>query len=262
MSSKASLNTTQTTGIQRREDIRRMKDIQRMKDIREPKSTQRITGIQGTRNIRRTRDIRGITSIRSPAQVLERLSLGEPIRRTRVAGTLDLDPLVVSCWLCGEDMRGIYQPIVLDHCILDGLDLRGRVFYEKVALVGCRIAAAHFEHAYFYAGLLIKDCVFEKDFEGRGIQSDGRVAIHNTVFAGHADFSGVSLRHEVDLFELSFPGGTNLLHVLANGPRERIGQEVVVNDCRFRAADMPVELEMTSSKITPLGEGTPSSTES
>jgi hypothetical protein len=256
------LNTTQTTGIQRREDIRRMKDVQRMKDIREPKSTQRITGIQGTRNIRRTRDIRGITSIRSPAQVLERLSLGEPIRRTRVAGTLDLDPLVVSCWLCGEDMRGIYQPIVLDHCILDGLDLRGRVFYEKVALVGCRIAAAHFEHAYFYAGLLIKDCVFEKDFEGRGIQSDGRVAIHNTVFAGHADFSGVSLRHEVDLFELSFPGGTNLLHVLANGPRERIGQEVVVNDCRFRAADMPVELEMTSSKITPLGEDTPSSTES
>jgi len=256
MSSKASLNTTQTTGIQR------MKDTQRMKDIREPKSAHRITGIRGTRSIRRTRDIQGITSLRSPAQVLERLSLGESIRRTRVAGTLDLDPLVVSCWLCGDDMRGIYQPIVLDHCTLDGLNLRGRVFYEKVALAGCRIAAAHFENAYFYAGLLIKDCVFERDFEGRGIQSDGRVVIHNTMFAGRADFSGISLRHEVDLFELSFPGGTNLLHVLAHGLREHIGREIAINDCRFRAADMPAELDMTSLKIAPLIESTPSSTES
>ena len=239
-----------------------MKDIQRTGDIRDTKSAHRITGIRGTRSIRRTRDIHGITSIRSPEQVLERLSLGKSIRRTRVAGTLDMDPLVVSCWLCGEDMRGIYQPIVLDHCTLDGLDLRGRVFYEKVALVGCRIAAAHFEHAYFYAGLLIKDCVFERDFEGRGIQSDGRVAIHNTVFVGRADFSGISLRHEVDMFELSFPGGTNLLHVLANGLRERIGREITVDDCRFRAADMPAELELASLKITPLMESTPSSAES
>jgi len=58
----------------------------------------------------------------SSLRVLERLSIGESIQGARVAGLLDLDPLVVSRWLCGEDLRGIYQPIVLHHCTLDGLD--------------------------------------------------------------------------------------------------------------------------------------------
>ena len=75
-------------------------------------------------------------------QVLERLSIGEAIQDARVAGLLDLDPLVVSRWLCGEDLCGIYQPIILHDCILDGLDLERRTFYEMVELVGCRVAVA------------------------------------------------------------------------------------------------------------------------
>ena len=189
-----------------------------------------------------------------PAQALERLSTGESIQSTRVAGLLDLDPLVVSRWICGEDMRGIYQPIVLRHCVLDGLDLGGRTFYRIVELVGCRIIAARFRQAYFYSNVLIRDCVFERDFEGRGIQSDGRIVIHNTVFAGHADFSGISLRNRVNLLTVSFLGGTNLLHVLANGSQERIGREIMLNGCRFRAADVPAGLEMARLGITPLVE--------
>ncbi len=195
--------------------------------------------------------------VTAPVQVLARLSIGESIQDTRVTGLLDLDPLVVSRWLCGEDLRGIYQPIILRHCILDGLDLEGRTFYEMVELVGCRIVMAHFKRAYFYSSLLIEDCVFEGDFEGQDIQSDGRMVVHNTVFAGYTDFSGVSLRNKVNLLDVSFPGGTNLLHVLANGSRERLGREIMINGCRFRAADVPAVLEAAQLGITPPIKGDP-----
>ncbi|MFQ6100716.1 MAG: hypothetical protein ACE5OS_05725 [Anaerolineae bacterium] len=191
----------------------------------------------------------------SPAQVLERLSVGEPIHGIQVTGLLDLDPLIVSRWLCGEDMRGIYQPIFLHHCVLDGLDLEGRTFYELVELVGCRVTAAHFARAYFYSGVLIEECVFEGDFHGRGIQNDGRMVVHNTVFTGWAEFGGIGLRGQVNLVDVSFPGGTNLLHVLADGSRGRLGREIRFSGCRFRSADVPAGLEAAQLGIAPLVEG-------
>jgi len=193
--------------------------------------------------------------VTSSLQVLERLSIGEHIQDTRVTGLLDLDPLVVSRWLCGEDLRGIYQPIILHHCVLDGLDLEGRTFYEMVELVGCRVAAAHFRQAYFYSDLLIEDSVFEETFHGWGIQSDGRIVIYNTVFTGWAEFDNASLRGKVDLVDISFPGGTNLLHVLVNSSNGRLGREIRLNGCRFRAADVPAGLETARLGIVPLVEG-------
>jgi hypothetical protein len=181
--------------------------------------------------------------VASSAQVLEHLSIGEPIQDTRVTGLLDLDPLVVSRWLCGEDLRGIYQPIIVRHSVLDGLDLEGRTFYEMVELVGCHVAVAHFKHAYFYSSLLVEDCVFEGDFDGRGIQSDGRVVFHHTVFAGRADFSALSVRGRADLVDVSFPGGTNLLRILANGSHDLLG------------------LEAARCGILPLGERLPGGAE-
>jgi len=177
-------------------------------------------------------------------QVLERLSIGEPIEYVRVRGLLDLDPLVVSRWLCGEDLRGVYQPVILRHCVLDGLDLEGRTFYEMVELVDCRVAAAYFKQAYFYSNVLIEDCTFEGDFEGQDIQSDGRMVIHNTTFAGWAAFDGINLRGEVDLVNVSFPGGTNLLRVLANGSRDRLGREIRFSGGQFRPQDVPAGLEI------------------
>jgi uncharacterized protein YjbI with pentapeptide repeats len=156
-------------------------------------------------------------------QVLERLSMGDRIENLRIVGLLDLDPLVVSRWLCGEDMRGIYQSLVLHDCVLDGIDLEGRTFYEMVELVGCRISVAHFTQAYFYSILMIEDCIFEGAFHGRGIQNDGRVVIHNTVFTGWAEFEGISLRGRADLMGASFLGGTNLLHALDSSTHERLG---------------------------------------
>jgi hypothetical protein len=190
----------------------------------------------------------------SPLQVLERLSLGEPILSTQVTGLLDLDPLVVSRWLCGEDLRGIYQPISLRNCALGGLDLEGRTFYEIVELIGCRVAVAHFRRAYFYSSLLVEDCVFEGDFEGRCIQSDGRVVIHNTVFNGWAEFGAINLRGKADLVDVSFPGGTNLLHVLANGSRNSQRREVRFSSCRFLATDVPPGLDVARFGIEPLGQ--------
>lgn len=190
-------------------------------------------------------------------QVLERLSIGEHVQGVRVAGLLDLDPLVVSRWLCGEDMRGIYQAIVLHDCVLDGIDLEGRTFYEMVELVGCRVAAAHFAQAYFYSILIIEDCVFEGEFHGRGIQSDGRMVVHNTVFAGWAEFGDVSLRGRVDLVDVSFSGGTNLLHVLADSSQERLGREIRLGGCGFRASDVPEGLDVARLGIVPLVEGNP-----
>jgi hypothetical protein len=199
------------------------------------------------------------TSLRTvpPQQVLERLSMGERIESLRVAGLLDLDPLVVSRWLCGEDMRGIYQPLVLHDCILDGIDLEGRTFYEMVELVGCRISAAHFTQTYFYSMLMIEDCIFEQDFHGRGIQNDGRVIIHNTVFSGWAEFEGVSLRGRADLMGVSFLGGTNLLHTLNNDAHQRLGHEILFRGCGFRAADVPTGLDVAKLGIVPLVEGSP-----
>jgi len=197
----------------------------------------------------------------SSHQVLERLSIGESIQDARVAALLDLDPLVVSRWLCGEDLRGIYQPIILHNCVLNGLDLERRTFYEMVELVGCRISATHFAQAYFYSSLLIGDCAFEGDFHGRGSQSDGRVVVHNTVFTGYADFSGASLRGKVSLVDASFLGGTNLLHVLVNDSRERLGREIRLDGCRLRAEDVPAGLDAARLGITPFVEGGPCSAE-
>ncbi len=182
-------------------------------------------------------------NITSPVQALERLSIGEPIQWTRVPGLLDLDPLVVSRWMCGEDLRGVYQPIVLDHCVFDKLDLEGRTFYEMVEMSGCRITAGNFRRAYFYAGLLIEDCVFDGDFEGRDMQSDGRIVIRNTVFAGYANFEGIHLHNRVSLLGVSFPSGTNLLRALVEGSQERLEGEISLNGCRFCAADVPAGLE-------------------
>ena len=190
--------------------------------------------------------------VSSSAQVLQHLSIGEPIQDTRVTDLLDLDPLVVSRWLCGEDMRGVYQPIVVRRCALDGIDLEGRTFYEIVELVGCHIAAAHFRNAYFYSSLLVEDCVFDGDFDGRGMQSDGRVVFHNTIFTGWADFSALSMRGRADLVDVSFPGGTNLLRTLVSGSRDQLGHEVNLSGCRFRAADIPDELEAARGGILPL----------
>jgi hypothetical protein len=194
-------------------------------------------------------------------QILELLSIGEYIEGVRITGLLDLDPLVISRWLCGEDMRGVYQPVVLHDCVLDGIDLEGRTFYEIVELVGCRIAAAHFTRAYFYSMLLIEDCIFEGDFEGKGIQNDGRIVVHNTVFTGRAEFDGISLRGRADWVGVSFPGGTDLLHALADNAQKQVGSEIRLSGCGFRAADVPKGSDVVQLGIVPLVEGNPGGTE-
>jgi hypothetical protein len=190
----------------------------------------------------------------SSSQILERLSTGQSVQDMWITGVLDLDPLVVSRWLCGEDMRGIYQPIVVRNCILDRLDLSGRTFYDMVELVDCRIVAARLKQAYFYSSLLVEDCVFKGDFDGRSIQSEGQILLHNTVFAGYADFGGISVRNQIDLLDVSFPGGTNLLYSLMNGAPEKLKDGVMLRGCRFCAADIPVGLEAERLGITPLIE--------
>ena len=199
--------------------------------------------------------------VTSSAQILEHLSIGEPIRDARVTDLLDLDPLVVSRWLCGEDLRGIYQPIIARHCVFDGLDLEGRTFYELVEIVGCRIAVAHFKHTYFYSSLLVEDCIFEGDFDGRGMQGDGRIVFHNTVFSGWADFSAISVRGRADLVDVSFPGGTNLLRILANGSRHLLGRAINFSGCRFRTVDIPAGLDAARWGILPLVDRDPGGAE-
>jgi hypothetical protein len=188
------------------------------------------------------------------AQILERLSAGQAVQDVWVTGMLDLDPLVVSRWLCGEDMRGIYQPIIVRNSILDGLDLSGRTFYDMVELIDCRIVTARLKQAYFYSSLLVEDCIFQGDFDGQYIQSEGLIVLHNSVFAGYADFGGISVRDRIDLLDVSFPGGTNLLRSLMNGSRERLGDGVMLRGCRFRAVDIPVELQAERLEIAPLVE--------
>lgn len=198
-------------------------------------------------------DLRTVSS----QQALERLSMGERIENLRISGLLDLDPLVVSRWLCGEDMRGVYQPVVLHGCIIDGVDLERRTFYEMVEFVSCRISAAHFAQAYFYSMLMIEDCIFEGDFHGQNIQNDGRVVIHNTVFTGWAEFEGISLRGRADLMGISFLGGTNLLHALNSSVHERLGHEILLTSCGFHTSDLPAGLDVAKLGIVPLVESTP-----
>ncbi len=202
-----------------------------------------------------------VSRIISSAQAIERLIAGESLRDTWITGLLDLNPLVVSRWICGEDLRGIYRPIVIQRCILDGLNVEGRTFYEGVELVNCRITVARFKQAYFYSSLLIEDCVFQESFEGQGIQSDGPIAIRNTVFSGYANFSGINLRNKVSLRDVSFPGGTNLLHELTDGSRGQLGRKITLDGCRFCVADVPAELEAARLGIAPLSECDPGGAE-
>ena len=190
----------------------------------------------------------------SSAQALEHLSVGEPIQDARITELLDLDPLVVSRWLCGEDMRGIYQPIVMRRCVMDGLDLEGRTFYEIVELTRCCVTAAYFKHAYFYSSLLVEDCIFAGAFDGRGIQSDGRIVAHNAMFTDWADFSGIDVRGRADLVNVSFPGGTNLLHIMAKRAHDLPRRGIHLSGCQFRPADIPPGLDTTRLGIMPLVE--------
>ena len=160
-----------------------------------------------------------------------------------MTGLLDLDPLVVSRWMCGEDLRGVYQPIVLHDCVLDGVDLEGRTFYEMVEFISCRVTQAHFSQAYFYSTLMVEDCVFEGRFDGRAIQNDGRIVVHSTIFHGWADFGELNLRSQVDLVGVTFAGGTNLLQVLISLDGDRLGRDVRLRECRFRAEDVPKTLD-------------------
>ncbi len=172
------------------------------------------------------------------ARVLEHLSVGRPVHDAWIAGPLDLDPLVVSRWLCGEDMRGIYQPIVMHRCFLDVLDLSGRTFYERVELVECYVAASSLRQAYFYDVLLIEDCIFRDALDARNVQSEGPFIIRNTTFTGYADFGGADLRGGATFSGVSFPGGTNLLSGLGGkmGP-------LTISGCRFRPVDIPPGLD-------------------
>ena len=86
------------------------------------------------------------------------------------------------------------------------------------------------------------------------MQSDGRVVFHHTVFAGWADFRAVDLRGRVNLVDVSFPGGTNLLHGLVDGSRDSLGREIKFSGCRFRAPDVPAGLGAAQLGLTPLVE--------
>ncbi|MCX7680670.1 MAG: pentapeptide repeat-containing protein [Anaerolineae bacterium] len=174
----------------------------------------------------------------SSDKVLELLSVGRPVRDVWITGPLDLDPLVVSRWLCGEDMRGIYQPIVMHRCFLDVLDLSRRTFYERVELVECYIAASSLRQAYFYDTLLIEDCIFRDDVDATNVQSEGPVIVRHTTFTGYADFSGANLRGGATFLGVSFPGGTNLLSGLSSK-----ASPLTISGCRFRPADIPPELD-------------------
>ena len=193
----------------------------------------------------------------SPQDALDLLSAGKPIRNAQINDMLNLDPLVMSRWLCGEDMRGIYLPIILCSCSLNGLNAEGRTFYEMFELTGCHISEARFNQAYFYSILLIEECIFEKEFDGKHIQSDGRVVIHNTVFTHWADFSHISWRGKVDLVGVSFPGGTNLLQVLNEQPQIRFEREIRISGCGFRREDVPPELRRRGLGIVPLAQSNP-----
>ncbi len=189
-------------------------------------------------------------------QVLKRLSTGDAVHDMWITGSFDPDPLVVSRWVCGEDLRGIYQPIMMRNCYIDDFNLSQRTFYERVELVDCHIMAACLQQAYFYSSLLIEDCVFRGTIDGRRIQSDGPIVIHNTVFTGYVDWDELDWRNRVDLLDVSFPGGTNLLQSLcANQTRNRLGREIALARCHFRSADIPDGLDTSCPGIAPLVEG-------
>jgi hypothetical protein len=81
------------------------------------------------------------------------------------------------------------------------------------------------------------------------------VVVHNTVFSGWADFRAVELRGRANLVDVSFAGGTNLLHVLVDGSRRLLGREIRFSGCQFRAADVPAGLGAAQFGLTPPIEG-------
>lgn len=188
-------------------------------------------------------------------EALERLSIGEPIFDAHITGLLDLDPLVVSRWVCGEDLRGVYQPIAFHNCDIDQLDLGRRTFYEMVEIVGCVVGQASLFQAYFYASLLIEDTCFEQPVNARGIQSDGRLVIHNTLFAGHVDLSDLSVGQYANFSAVRFVGGTNLLQEASGHWEARFPAGLSLQGCVFRPEDVPSGFDLTSRGGVLLASG-------
>jgi len=180
------------------------------------------------------------------------LSIGDPIVGARITGNLDLDPLVISRWVCGEDLRGIYQPIILHECEIERLDLSGRTFYEMVELIDCTIEQAALSQAYFYDSLVIGDTRFEGPVDGRYIQADGRVVVHDTLFTHYLDVEGLSLRQHSNFSAVSFTGGTNFLHYIE---KRHFPAGVSLQGCSFRPEDVPAGFDLQAYKSFLLLEG-------
>lgn len=87
------------------------------------------------------------------------------------------------------------------------------MFHEPVRMVDCHFENLDFYAAYFLQGLLMTGCTVRGrvQFQSGGHNNDGAVQIIDTQFNGFVDFEDCWFTGPVQLRNVSFDAGTNLL---------------------------------------------------
>lgn len=125
----------------------------------------------------------------------------EPIRDRRISGDVVVPP---------DDFAG---RVDCKRVHFDSFTAICTLFHEPVRFVSCHFEHLDFYAAYFLQGLLMAGCTVggRLQFQSGGHNDDGPVQIFDTQFNGFVDFEDCWFTGPVQLRNVSFNAGTNLL---------------------------------------------------
>lgn len=118
------------------------------------------------------------------------------------------DPIYIS-----TTYYEFYDELTIENCIVEEIKCINIMFHKHVTIKNSHIKKASFLFSYFYGGLTIDNCRFEKylDFTAGGHnQSDKLYLIQNSEFFEFVDFNDCWFTGNVAILNNSFLNGTNI----------------------------------------------------
>jgi len=131
------------------------------------------------------------------------IDLGKPISNVTVNGILSIE--INSCELKKE--------VTIENCVIESLKCINIMFHNQVIIRNSHLKDAAFNFSYFYGGLIIDNCRFDKylDFEAGGHNNSGNLyLIKNSDFLGFVNFNDCWFTGDVAILNNNFLKGTNI----------------------------------------------------
>lgn len=124
------------------------------------------------------------------------------------------------------------KEVVFENCIFEYFSGSVTQFGKPVRITNCHFKSCQFVFTYFFGGLLIDNCTFDKylDFQAGGHNKTGNsVIINNNNFKEFVNFFDCWYENEVIISNNKFQKGTNLLGQPNNIP-VTFDKEAIIND--------------------------------